>query len=70
LSEPPNDPDPAARLEDLPRILGAMRKAVSEALLRHKQAGNPVAVWRNGKVEWIAPEDIPVPESPVREGQP
>ncbi len=31
-----------------------------EALLRHKQAGNPIAVWRDGRVEWIQPEDIPV----------
>ena len=32
------------------------------ALLDHKRAGNPVAVWRDGQVVWIAPEDIPVDE--------
>lgn len=52
-------PMPAERLEDLPRILRAMRQAVREALLRHKQAGHPLAVWRHGRVEWISPEEIP-----------
>lgn len=63
MSEPTATPDPAERLDDLPRILQAMRDAVSEALQRHKEAGNPVAVWRNGQVEWVAPEDIPVAET-------
>lgn len=41
------------------------REAVQEALRRHKLAGNPVAVWRDARVEWIQPEDIPdQPESP------
>ena len=48
------------RVNDLPRILDAMREAVREALVRHKQAGNPVAAWRDGRVVWIQPEDIPV----------
>jgi hypothetical protein len=68
MSDPASLPDPADRLEDLPRILRAMTDAVRQALWRHKQAGNPVAVWRNGRVEWIAPEDIPVAESPARVG--
>lgn len=51
---------PAERVEDLPRILQALTQAVREALLRHKQAGNPVAIWRDGRVVWIQPEDIPV----------
>ncbi len=50
---------PAERVEDIPRILKAMKQAVREALLRHKQAGNPVAVWQNGRVVWIQPKDIP-----------
>jgi hypothetical protein len=59
--KPSSEPDisPAQRVEDLPRIEQALGRAVREALLRHKQAGNPVAVWRNGRVEWIRPEDIP-----------
>jgi hypothetical protein len=50
---------PVERVADLPRIARALRLAVREALQRHKQAGNPVAVWRNDRVEWIPPEEIP-----------
>jgi hypothetical protein len=38
----------------------AYQRAVREALLKHKQAGNPVAVVRDGKVILIQPEDINV----------
>ena len=48
------------RVNDLTRILDAMREAVREALARHKLAGNPVAAWRDGRVVWIQPGDIPV----------
>ena len=40
------------------RIDRAFKKAVREALLRHKQAGNPVAVWQEGKVTLLRPEDL------------
>ncbi len=39
-------------------ISKALRKGVRDALRQHKQAGNPVIVWRDGKAVWIAPEDI------------
>jgi hypothetical protein len=39
----------------------ALRRAVQKALMRHRQAGNPIAAWRDGKVVWIPPEEIPVP---------
>lgn len=69
MSEPRTRPDPADRLEDLPRILQAMRDGVTQALRRHKQAGQPVAVWRNDRVEWVSPEDIPLPEDEPRQGR-
>ena len=47
-------------LRDNRLIEDAINRAVREALLRHKQAGNPVADWRDGQVVWIAPEDIEV----------
>jgi hypothetical protein len=49
-----------ARVGNIPRVLEAMDRAVREALLQHKRAGNPVATWRDGQVVWIQPEDIPV----------
>ena len=39
----------------------ALKSAVREALLDHKRAGNPICVWRDGKVVWIPPEKIKVP---------
>jgi hypothetical protein len=52
-----------ARLRDDRLIEAALRRAVREALLDHKRAGNPVPVWRDGRVVWIAPEDIEVDTS-------
>ena len=51
---------PADRVGDVQRIRQAMGDGVREALRRHKQARNPVAIWRDGAAVWIAPEDIPV----------
>jgi hypothetical protein len=60
IADSDSDPAPAERIHDLPRILRALRQAVREALLDHKRAGNPVAIWKDGRVEWVQPEDIPV----------
>ncbi len=38
----------------------ALKEGVREALIRHKQASNPIVVWRDGKVVWLKPEEIPV----------
>ena len=40
----------------------AVKEAVLDALRDHKQAGNPVAVWEDGKVKIIQPEDMVLPE--------
>jgi hypothetical protein len=48
----------AERLQDDQLIGEALARAVRDALRRHKQAGNPVAVWRDGQVVWIEPQDI------------
>lgn len=37
----------------------AIRESVRSALLMHKRAGNPVAVWRDGKVVMLKPENLP-----------
>jgi hypothetical protein len=51
---------PAERINDHSRILEALRQAVREALLNHKRAGNPVAVWQNERVVWVPADEIPV----------
>lgn len=38
----------------------ALQLGINAALLRHKQAGNPICVWQDGKVVWIPPEEISV----------
>lgn len=43
----------------------AVARAIRRALLDHKRAGNPIAGLRDGKVVWIAAEDIDI-ELPVR----
>jgi len=62
---------PRAARADIDRVLadsklieGALRRAVRMALERHKRAGNPVATWRDGRVVWIAPEDLDLPAEP------
>lgn len=45
--------------EDKEKISQALAKGVHEALMRHKQAGNPVATWRDGRIVWLKPEEIP-----------
>ncbi len=34
------------------------QQAVQRALWRHKRLGNPVAVWENGQVVMVPPEEI------------
>lgn len=36
----------------------AIAEGVRDALRRHKQAGVPIAIWRDGQVAWIPPEEI------------
>ncbi|MBN1341497.1 MAG: hypothetical protein JXQ73_02395 [Phycisphaerae bacterium] len=31
---------------------------MSEACLKDKQAGLPIVVWRNGRIEWIPPKEL------------
>jgi len=45
---------------DREKILKAIETGVREALKKHKQAGNPVVVWRDGKMVWLKPEEIQV----------
>ena len=52
-------------LSDSNRIERAVQRAVQEALRMHKRAGNPVAVWRDDKVVWLAPDEIPVTSEPT-----
>jgi hypothetical protein len=39
-------------------VTKAIQAGINAALLKHKQLGNPICVWRDDKVVWIAPENI------------
>ena len=48
-----------ARVQDAKLVEEALAKAVRDALRLHKRAGNPIPEWRDGKVRWLDPEEIP-----------
>jgi isoaspartyl peptidase/L-asparaginase-like protein (Ntn-hydrolase superfamily) len=45
-------------LADDKKISAAMKRAIQEAIQKHKQAGNRIAVWENGRAVWLKPEEI------------
>ena len=40
-------------------IIEGVKEAVARALERHKKLGEPVAVWKDGKVLMLKPSQIP-----------
>ena len=59
MTVPDSGQTPAERAGDLVRIERALRAAVRDALRRHKRDGDPVAVWREGRVVWLSADQIP-----------
>ncbi len=57
--------DIAARFTDDQAVESALNRAVREAVLRHKKLGESVAVWRDGRVVFVPPEEIVVDEEPT-----
>ena len=41
----------------------AFQKAVAEVIADHKRTGDPIAVWRDGKVVHLRPDEIETRES-------
>ncbi len=50
-------------VEHREEIREVFQRAVQQALLEHKRAGNPVAASENGEVVWVAPENIKANQS-------
>jgi hypothetical protein len=48
----------------------AGQEAVREALLFHKRNGNSIAVWQDGRVVILPPEEIVVDEPPATNSNP
>ena len=57
-------PDP--KLEEVVakgmRIQRAFRAGVRRALIRHKRLGESIAVWRDGRVVIVPPDQINIPD--------
>ena len=66
MADPPKK-DIEALFLDGTEIDEALRQGVRDALRIHKLLGNPVATWRDNRVCWVQPEDIPLPEEDASE---
>lgn len=51
-------PDIAEVFADSAAVERALKRAVREAVLRHKRLGEPIVGWRDGRVVEIPPEEI------------
>ena len=54
-----------ALMKDIGKIIAegtqideAVRQAVKEAVLKHKQAGNPIVAMKDGQMVWIKADEI------------
>ncbi len=45
-------------IEDGQLIDEALKQGVRDAMLRHKEAGLPVVIYRDGRTVWVKPEDL------------
>jgi hypothetical protein len=49
-------------LNDPSKVTQIIQTGIRDALLKHKQAGNQICVWRDNKVVWIPAEKIVINE--------
>ncbi len=54
--------DVRAMMLDGTAIERAQRESWINHLERHKRLGNPIVVWRDGKVVWVPAEEIAIPD--------
>ena len=45
-------------VEDGHLIDEALKQGVRDAMLRHKEAGLPVVIYRDGKAVWVMPQEL------------
>jgi transposase InsO family protein len=58
MAAKPNPPDVTELMKDGRLVDEALRRGVREALRRHRDAGQPVVVWRDGKVVWVPANEL------------
>lgn len=54
------DDEIARAFNDPTKITQAIQKGIQMALMKHKQAGNPICIWKNNQVCWIPAEQIEI----------
>lgn len=64
VGEAPEARPPSELVLDSARALAAMRLAVRDTLIDHKRTGDPVVTMVDGRITWIAAEDIVIPDEP------
>lgn len=50
----------SAAFDNTVLINAAIAKGVREAMIKHKQAGKPIVVWRDERIIWIPAEEIQI----------
>lgn len=63
---PRHEKDLAEVFDDTREVTRRFGRAVRAAVLEHKRAGNSIAVWRDGKVVIVPPEEIFWDDTPPR----
>lgn len=53
-----NDDHITKILSNPAKVTKIIQKGINDALLKHKQAGNPICEWRDNKVVWIPVDKI------------
>ncbi len=38
----------------------ALNQAAQDAVQKHREAGQPLAIWKNGKTAWVRPEEVEI----------
>ena len=54
--------DPGEIIRDGAAIDAAIARAQRRAMVRHRQLGMPIAIWRDGRVVEIPPGSIQIPD--------
>jgi hypothetical protein len=55
-----NDDNISKILNDSKKVTKIIQAGIKAALMKHKQAGNSICEWRDNKIVWIPPEQIPI----------
>lgn len=57
--KPQKNEDRISRIMNDPEeVRMILKSAINDALLKHKQAGNPVCGFKDGKIFWVQPKNI------------